>query len=186
MALYQPDRYFSRVSAIDPRADLLACGFSHVLLDIDNTILSRADHQVPRDVKLWLQKVRSAGIAPCFLSNNFHVNVHELAAQMDIPIVAKALKPLPHGFFMARRKVGGTRTNTVMIGDQLSTDVVGAHLAGMKAYLVCPLVEEDLKHTKFVRVFENALISDREPEGASACEPARLQSNTQGSPELLT
>ena len=57
-----------------------------------------------------------------------------------------------------------------MIGDQLSTDIFGAHLLGMKAYLVCPLVEEDLKHTVFVRNIERIFIADQEPEGAQACE----------------
>lgn len=170
MSLIQPDRYFSRTSAINVEWDILGKGFTHVLLDIDNTILSRADHQVPADVRRWLVRVRAAGVKMCFLSNNFHGNVFDLARELDLPIVAKALKPLPHGFVMARNKIGGTRKNTLMIGDQLSTDVIGAHLAGMKAYLVCPLVEEDLKHTMFVRSIERAFISDKEPEGASACE----------------
>lgn len=173
MSFIQPDRYFSRTSAISPEADILGCGFTHVLLDIDNTVLSRADHQVPADVRHWLARMRNAGVKMCFLSNNFHGSVFELAAELDLPIVAKALKPMPHGFVMARRKIGGTRTNTLMVGDQLSTDIIGAHLAGMKAYLVCPLVEEDLKHTLFVRSIERAFISDREPEGASACETLR-------------
>lgn len=170
MSLLQPDRYFSRTSAINVEADVLGCGFTHVLLDIDNTVLSRADHQVPADVRRWLAQLRNARVKMCFLSNNFHSSVFDLASELDLPIVAKALKPLPHGFVMARRKIGGSRTNTLMVGDQLSTDVVGAHLAGMKAYLVCPLVEEDLKHTMFVRSIERAFISDKEPEGASACE----------------
>ena len=163
MPFIQPDRYFSRTSAIDVTWDIVGKGFTHVLLDIDNTILSRADHQVPADVRQWLARVRAAGVRLCFLSNNFHENVH----------VAKALKPLPHGFVMARRKIGGTRSNTLMIGDQLSTDVLGAHLAGMRAYLVCPLVEEDLKHTMLVRSIERAFIANKEPEGVPACETSR-------------
>lgn len=173
MSFIQPDRYFSRTSAISPETDVLGCGFTHVLLDIDNTVLSRADHQVPADVRRWLARMRNAGVKMCFLSNNFHGSVFELAAELGLPIVAKALKPLPHGFVMARRKIGGTRKSTLMVGDQLSTDIIGAHLAGMKAYLVCPLVEEDLKHTMFVRSIERAFISDKEPEGASACETLR-------------
>ena len=47
MSLIQPDRYFSRTSAINVEWDIVGKGFTHVLLDIDNTILSRADHQVP-------------------------------------------------------------------------------------------------------------------------------------------
>ena len=57
-----------------------------------------------------------------------------------------------------------------MIGDQLTTDILGAHLVGMRAYLVCPLVEVDLKHTLLLRNFERIFIADKEPEGASACE----------------
>ena len=54
MPYLQPERYFSRISHINIERDLLACGFRYVLLDIDNTILSRATHDVPRDVGLWL------------------------------------------------------------------------------------------------------------------------------------
>lgn len=170
MSLLQPERYFARTSAIDVHADILECGFTHVLLDVDNTIVSRADHQVPADVRKWIASLQGAGVRLCFLSNNWHGSVFEMALELDIPIIAKACKPLPHGFLLAIRKIGGSRTSSVMVGDQLSTDVVGAHLVGMSAYLVCPLVEEDLKHTVLVRSIERAFISDREPEGVGACE----------------
>ncbi len=173
MSPVHPDRYFARTSAIDVRRDILDCGFTHVLLDVDNTVVSRADHQVPKDVRLWIARLQKAGVRLCFLSNNWHKSVHDLSSEMGIPVVAKACKPLPHGFFLALRKIGGSRKSTVMVGDQLSTDVVGAHLAGLRAYLVCPLVEEDLKHTMFVRSIERAFISDREPEGVGACETSR-------------
>lgn len=170
MSLLQPERYFARTSAIDVQADILERGFAHVLLDVDNTIVSRADHQVPADVRKWVVSLQGAGVGLCFLSNNWHGSVFEMASELEIPIVAKACKPLPHGFLLAIRKIGGSRKSTVMVGDQLSTDVLGAHLVGMSAYLVCPLVEEDLKHTVFVRSIERAFISDREPEGVGACE----------------
>ena len=70
-----------------------------MLLDIDNTILSRADHQVlSMCVSGW--RVRAAGVKMCFLSNNFTVVMTELARELDLPIVAKALSP-SHGFIMA-------------------------------------------------------------------------------------
>ncbi len=173
MSLVHPDRYFARTSAIDVKADILGCGFTHVLLDVDNTIVSRADHQVPKDVRLWIERLRQQGVRLCFLSNNWHSSVFEIAAELGIPVVAKACKPLPHGFLLALRKVGASRKHTVMVGDQLSTDVVGAHLVGLCAYLVCPLVEEDLKHTMLLRSIERAFISDHEPEGVGACETSR-------------
>ena len=62
MALLTPDRYFSRITAIDIEADLLGRGYRAVLLDIDNTIRARDTHQVPRDVGLWLGRARTAGV----------------------------------------------------------------------------------------------------------------------------
>ena len=35
MSLIQPDRYFSRTSAINVEWDIVGKGFTHVLLDID-------------------------------------------------------------------------------------------------------------------------------------------------------
>ena len=164
MAFHQPDRYFSRVSAIDVDADLRAPGFKHLIMDVDNTILTRDDHTVPPDVQAWLDRVCESGLDICLLSNNFHEGVLHLADRLGPPIVARAVKPLPHGFLMARSKLQGTRADTVVVGDQLITDVLGAHFLGMTAYMVCPLVEADLKHTLLLRNVERVLMGDRVPE----------------------
>lgn len=173
MALFRPDRYFARLTRIDIDRDLIGAGFENALLDIDNTILSRATGTVPRDVGVWLARARDAGVTFCLVSNNWHANVHELAGALDLPIVAKAMKPFPAAFMRGRSLIGARRENTVMIGDQLMTDVVGAHLAGMQAYLLAPLVEQDLPHTLLLRNLERALMrgaapEDAAPEGAAA------------------
>ena len=165
MPYLQPERYFSRISHINIERDLLACGFRCVLLDIDNTILSRATHDVPRDVGLWLAQARDAGIQFCLVSNNWHKNVHELANRLSMPIIAKAMKPLLVALFAACSMLGAKRSETVMVSDQLSTDVLAAHNAGMSAYLLAPLAEQDLRHTKYVRMVEQAILGGAVPEG---------------------
>lgn len=169
MAFFEPDRYFSRISRISIQHDLLDRGFTHVLLDIDNTIFTRDTHEVPRDVSTWLAQAREAGVQFCLLSNNWHEGVHELAKKLDLPIVSHAVKPLPPAFLMAKKKIGASNKSTVMIGDQLITDVLGAHGVGMKAYLLCPLVEQDLWHTLLLRNIERLFIGEMQPEGAN-CE----------------
>lgn len=168
MALLTPDRYFARITRIDIKRDILGQGFTSVLLDVDNTILSRETNAVPRDVGMWLGRAREAGVRFCLVSNNWHANVVDLAAEFGLPIVSKAMKPFPAAFFRARGKIGATRRETVVVGDQLMTDVMGAHLAGLRAYLLAPLVEKDLPHTLLLRTFERAIMGDREPEGAPA------------------
>lgn len=166
MAFLEPDRYFARISRIDIDRDLLALDFRNVLLDVDNTILTRDTHEVPRDVGFWLAKARDAGITFCLVSNNWHEGVYQLANRLSLPIVAKAVKPLPPAFLMALRKLGAKRSETVVIGDQLVTDVMGAHFLGMKAYLLAPLVEQDLPHTLLLRNAERVILGDRKPEPA--------------------
>lgn len=61
-----------------------------------------------------------------------------------------------------------------MVGDQLFTDVVGAHLIGMPAYLVAPLVDVDLKHTQLVRKVEGLFLKEPgAPEVASCLQDDR-------------
>ena len=166
MSLFQPDRYFSRITSIDLQRDLLDAGLDCVLLDVDNTVRSRADGCVPRDVRTWIARARDADVRFCLLSNNWHGSIYDFAEEVDLPIVAKACKPLPFGYLRAMGKLGAKRSQTVAIGDQLLTDVVGAHLVGLQAYMVLPLAEVDLKHTLMLRGVERGLMGSLEPEPA--------------------
>ena len=54
--------------------------------------------------------------------------------------------------------------------------MLGAHLTGMKAYMLQPLVEQDLPHTLLLRNVERAILGDRKPEPAiniAECEASR-------------
>ena len=161
MSLFQPEKYVSRITHIDIQEDLLNKGFTTVLLDMDNTIKARYTHTVPDDVAQWLNDARQLGIRFCILSNNWHQSAYDQADELGYPVVAKACKPLIHGYAMACKKMNSTRKNTLMIGDQLFTDVVGAHLYGMNCIMVGPLSEVDLKHTLAIRKIEYALIGDK-------------------------
>lgn len=166
MALLTPERYFSRITDIDIARDLVGCGRTAVLLDIDNTVRARDTGRVPRDVGMWIGRAREAGVGFCLVSNNWHADVHRFAGELDMPIVAKAMKPLPFAFGAALRKIGASRDNAVVVGDQLATDVLGAHGAGLPAYLLQPLVKQDLPHTLLLRNVERAILGDRKPEPA--------------------
>ena len=183
MPFLEPERFFSRLSRIDIDKDILACGYENILLDIDNTLLTRDTHEVPRDIALWLGRARDKGINFCLLTNNWHEGVHELAKRLDLPIVSHAIKPLPPAYFMALRKLKAKRGNTLAIGDQLITDVIGAHCMGIAVYLVCPLVEADLKHTLILRNLEKVLIGHLQPEGNTSSASEKNAQATQKTDE---
>lgn len=173
MSLLQPDRYFSRVSAISANFDVSRKGYRFVFLDVDNTVKRRDTHDVPPDVHSWIADLKERGIGVCLVSNSWHKGVHETARDLDVPIAAKALKPLPIGFLRACRELGAKPHEVLMIGDQIGTDILGAHLLGMGAYLVCPLCEVDILSSRIAHSFERLFISDLEPEGVEACDASR-------------
>ena len=158
VSFIQPERIFEGVTAIDPQADIVAGGYRCVFLDIDNTIRSRETGKVPLDVLVWMRDVLDAGVMLCLLSNNWHDNVFALADELGLPVVAKAMKPLPFGYKAALKQMRISAGQALAIGDQLSTDIWGAHGAGIAAYLVEPLSQTDLKHTVLVRKIERALL----------------------------
>lgn len=167
MTFFKPQRYFQRITDIDIESDVVACGFKSVLLDVDNTIRSREDGCVPNDIRAWLAAARAAGVMVVLFSNNWHGDVYELGRVLNLPVIAKAMKPLPHAYMLARCRVGHALGLCLAIGDQLLTDVCGAHLMGVAAYLVEPLAQKDLRHTRVLRHVEHALLGDMRPEAAS-------------------
>lgn len=170
---FRPHRYFNRISDIDIRQDLLDCGITCVLLDIDNTIRSREDGLVPADVLAWLEEARTAGVKLCMLSNNWHANVHDLSRELGIPVVGKACKPLPHGYVAALSMMGAKARETALAGDQLFTDVLGAKLVGIRSFLVEPLAQKDLAHTLVLRQVQSRLLGGMEPEGSKGTAAAQ-------------
>ena len=65
-----------------------------------------------RATRVLAREARDAGIAFCLVSNNWHEGVYQLANRLSLPIVAKAVKPLPPAFLMALGKIGATRDVT--------------------------------------------------------------------------
>ena len=163
MPFFTPDDYLSAVTSISP-AQLRQQGFSLVLLDLDNTLVPRGSHQLPSDVRQWVASLKQHGLRACLLSNNWHSVVFDYAKELELPIVYKAMKPLPFSYSRALKKLSRRKGERVVaIGDQLITDVWGAHLRGFHAIMVLPQAEKDLWHTNALRKLERLIIGSKQP-----------------------
>ncbi|MDR0347401.1 MAG: YqeG family HAD IIIA-type phosphatase [Coriobacteriales bacterium] len=163
MPFLTPDDYFSSVICIEPEA-LVKEGFSIVLLDIDNTLVPRDIQRLPSEVKDWVARLKTCGLRVCLLSNNWHKVVFDYAAELDLPLVYKAMKPLPFAYLRALRKLDRQKGERVVcVGDQIVTDVWGAHTLGFSVILVEPQAQKDLWYTLLFRRFERLLMRGRHP-----------------------
>ena len=167
MHLFKPDEYYVSVLDIDLN-NLKKRGVKGVLLDLDNTILPRTTYTAPDNLKEWVQSVKDSGFKICCLSNNFHDRVIQCATDLDVPLLTKCMKPFPLSFFRGKAKIGNLkRKEVVVIGDQFYTDILGAHLSGIKGILVTPLVLQDLKHTKILRKLDHFVLRGTKPLGGA-------------------
>ncbi len=156
----RPDAFANRLSSVS-LDDLTARGTRGIIVDLDNTLVGYGqDHMAPADAA-WIASARARGFAVCLVSNNFNGRVQRVGAQLGVPCVPSALKPLPGGFLRALHILGTSKDATVVIGDQLFTDMLGAKFVGLHAILTEPLVAKDWLGTRILRFLERALLGRR-------------------------
>lgn len=151
--LLYPDQVADSIEAIDIAA-LATQGFKGVIIDLDNTIVPWADIGMPPEANEQLDRFKIHGFKMCLVSNNRRERVREIAASLGIPFVSQAHKPLKKGFRQALMLLGVAESQTVVIGDQLFTDILGGNRLGMYTIWVMPLSTEEFITTKAVRWLE--------------------------------
>jgi len=139
-------------------------GVSALLLDVDNTVSPHHSAEVVPGIRGWIASLGAQGFHACLVSNNWHDDIRERAAALGLPVVAKSAKPLPFGIWRAMRMLGVRRSECVMVGDQLFTDILGGKLAGVETVLVQPLTPSDMGHTKVLRHLEQRIMAGRSHE----------------------
>ncbi len=161
--MFRPDLEAATLTDVSLE-DLWSRGFRGIILDLDNTVCGYHESTLAPGVREWVLAAKSRGFALVMVSNNFRERVAAFGAQLDVPAVPSALKPLPRGFLTALRRLGTRRAQTVVIGDQLFTDVLGAKLLGLHAVLTQPIVPKDFPLTRVLRLMERVFFA-RAPRG---------------------
>ena len=114
-------------------------GIRGLIFDVDNTL---AFHDIPADeraVKLF-EQLHQLGLKTCLLSNKKEPRVKDFAQKVNASAyVFKGGKPGTKGYRKAMERMGTVPENTIAVGDQLFTDILGANLAGIYSILVTPM-----------------------------------------------
>jgi len=163
MGLLTPRRYVHDVTALDLE-QLWRQGKRALLLDRDNTIVPRDTKVAPKEVVAWLAQARELGFKLCFVSNNWAKNVRPDADRFGAQLVSRAAKPLPFALWRALGKLGVGRSEALLVGDQVFTDILGGKLSGIDAVLVEPQTTVDLAHTLVLRKLEAKVLDGMSPE----------------------
>lgn len=138
--------------------DLEALGVDTLMLDVDNTLSLHHSQQPAEGITQWISDMQQAGIRLIILSNARKARVAPFADKLGLPFVSLAKKPLPNGYFKAKKMMGINFKKTAAVGDQLFTDMLGGHLACVKCILVTPFKLEDKWNFKIRRTIERVFL----------------------------
>ena len=133
-------------------------GFRGIILDIDNTLLAWADDELDQSVLAWVRRAKAAGFQLCLTSNALRERVLRVAGALDIPAIAGAIKPRKKPFRQALELLGTAPGETIGIGDQLFTDILGGNRMDLYTILIDPVATEELAATKVMRSLERRVI----------------------------
>lgn len=158
MRIFHPHHYLTNVQAIDPH-QLKDAGIKLLLLDRDNTLIPRSMTSAPPEVTSWVRRIQELGIVCHLVSNNGAAAVSSTAQELSMDYSSRTGKPLPVIFWYLMRRYGCRRSEVMMVGDQLFTDVLGAKLAGITGVLVTPQVDFDIKVSLACRGLEQRVLS---------------------------
>lgn len=132
-----PDEYMDSTYAIDFKK-LYKDGYRGILFDIDNTLVPHGAPADERAIALF-KELKQIGFTTCLISNNKEPRVKSFCDKVDSDYIFKAGKPLSGGYEEGIRKMKTTKENTLFIGDQIFTDVLGAKRAGLYTIMVKPI-----------------------------------------------
>ena len=148
-----PDYFFERFTLADGEF-LSSIGVRGIVLDVDNT-LEPYEHPLPGDhVVKWLNDLREHGISAAIVSNNNKERIDLFNKDLGLPAYAKGKKPFKKYILRAMQDMNTQRENTILMGDQIFTDVWAAHNAGIRAILVPPINDKKDILTRFKRMLE--------------------------------
>lgn len=134
-----PKDYVESTYRIDFEA-LREEGYRGVIFDVDNTLVPHGAPADERAIRLF-QWLHELGYQVTLLSNNKEPRVKSFSEQVVwASYIYKAGKPKPDKYCRAMEKMGTTEENTLFVGDQIFTDVLGANLAGIRSVLVKPIL----------------------------------------------
>ena len=158
MALkFVPEYYFKTFN--EASADFLtSIGVKGIVLDVDNT-LEPYENPLPGDhVKQWLTELKEQGISAAIVSNNGGERINLFNSELGLPVYYKAKKPFKKNVLNAMKDMGTDKSNTILMGDQVFTDVWAAHNTGIRAILVPPIKDKTDVFTKFKRLLEKPIL----------------------------
>jgi hypothetical protein len=156
-------------------------GIRGMIFDLDDTLVHSMEEVAGEDVLDWLAEIREEFQVYIVSNNKSHLRVELAARHLDIPFLARAMKPSRRFFRVALREMALDPHEVAIVGDQLFTDVLGGNRLGAFTILVDPISLAERKwHRKIMRSVETIWLKRHayHQRGEVAIHPTSLGPST--------
>ena len=157
--ILKPKVYVDSVYNIDLKKLKKIKNIKGIIVDLDNTLVAWGKKEVSQRIIDWVKEAKSLKFKLCIVSNTNSKRVAELAKIFNIPYHSKYFKPFSIAFNNGLKILDTKKTETVVIGDQIFTDIYGGNRLKLLTILVNPIVKKDSIGTFLHRNFEKFIIS---------------------------
>lgn len=133
-----PDLCLPGYTALTPEF-CLSHGFTHIISDIDNTLVTYDDAEPTETLREWLRNMQNNDITIAFLSNNKPARVERFNQSLGYIAFADAGKPGRRVLSAILDTWQCTPETVLFLGDQLLTDAACGKRAGIYTVIVPPI-----------------------------------------------
>ncbi len=158
-----PDRMYKSIYKLTPEL-LEKRGKKAIIFDIDNTVAPYEIQTPTPKMTAFFQTLRENGIEAAFVSNNDSGRADTFNAELGLFCVSDAGKPSPAGILKCIEHFNLPPKQVVLVGDQIFTDCLAAHRAGIDCWLVKPIKDKETWFFKLKRFFEKPFIDEYKKE----------------------
>lgn len=155
---FMPSDYVQSVFQIDIEK-LANSGFKGIITDLDNTLVGWDVKTPTKEIQEWFKKANDLGLTITIVSNNSEKRVSGFSKDLDVDFIFKARKPMGRAFKKAIQHMNIKPEETVVIGDQMLTDVLGGNNNGLYTIMVVPVKKTDGFLTRLNRIIERRLLN---------------------------
>jgi len=157
--ILKPKVYINSVYNIDLKKLKKIKKIKGIIVDLDNTLVAWGEKEVSQKVIDWVKEAKKLGLKICIVSNTNSKRVAEFAKIFNIPYHSKYFKPFSIAFNNGLKILDTKKSETVVIGDQIFTDMWGGNKLKLLTILVVPIVKKDSIGTFLHRNLEKIFIS---------------------------
>lgn len=145
---------------------LYAKGYRGIITDLDNTLVGAKAPLATPELLEWFERVKNVGFKLVIVSNNNMDRVSRFATPLNIQYVHQARKPINAPFRKAMKLMELSPKETLVVGDQMLTDVYGGNRLGLYTILVLPIsVKDEGIGTRFNRRVEQIALTRLRKQG---------------------